>query len=157
MRLLKSIGGNPELLLFRILKDFGLVSYANSARSKLQEEALKGFRLKHIQGLVDSLEEAIIENLVKMCLPCYKEQMNKEDEEKLLTLIKDSGMDYLDLTKVVGRYIVRVLSSEANGEMPTAMLFDEVCANDEIIPGIERLWPPAVLSEVRDGDYYDAA
>ena len=51
---------------------------------------------------------------------------------------------------------MRVLSSEAIGETPTAKLFDEVCTNDDVIPGIERLWPKTSLQAIRDSRYQEA-
>ena len=41
----------------------------------------------------------------------------------------------------LGKYIIRGCSSDAYGESADNKLFDELFSNDDIIPGIEQIWP----------------
>ena len=51
VKIMKSIDGNPNINLHNILLDFGCYS------SNYDKNFLKQYKLKHIKGLVDSLEE----------------------------------------------------------------------------------------------------
>ena len=68
VKLLKNIGGNKEILIYKVMQDFSLIN----KNDKRKDQLLKNFRLKHINYLIDGLEESIMDNLVNMCLPFYK-------------------------------------------------------------------------------------
>ena len=64
MKLLKNIGGNKDILIYKVALDFSLIN----KNDKRKEQLLKNFRLKHINSLIDGLEAAVMDSLVTMCL-----------------------------------------------------------------------------------------
>ncbi|KAL4476130.1 hypothetical protein ABPG74_009863 [Tetrahymena malaccensis] len=89
--------------------------------SAIMSEKLK---LKHLNSLICTLEEFNIDNLVDLCDPSFKYQIELEKIDKVQKFISSNKLELSNFQIALGRFIFRHLSKE--GLNPNSKLFEQI-------------------------------
>ncbi|EAR87839.2 hypothetical protein TTHERM_00006030 (macronuclear) [Tetrahymena thermophila SB210] len=93
--------------------------------SAIMSEKLK---LKHLNSMICTLEEFNIDNLVNLCDPSFKYQIDSEKLKKADNFISSNNLELNNFLIALGRFIFRHLSKE--GFYPTYKLFEQIFCID---------------------------
>ncbi|KAL4499723.1 hypothetical protein ABPG72_017263 [Tetrahymena utriculariae] len=89
--------------------------------SAIMSEKLK---LKHLNSMICTLEEFNIDNLVDLCDPSFKSQIDLEKLQKAQKFISSNNLELNNFQIALGRFIFRHLSKEGLG--PDQKLFEQI-------------------------------